>query len=49
MTHDTPVDQNAFAPMPPLALPPGMLMWASMYTVMFYVCGGMLAYLYDPD
>jgi hypothetical protein len=33
----------------PFALPPGMLMWASMYAVMFYVCGGMLAYMYDPE
>jgi hypothetical protein len=34
---------------PYVALPPGLLMWASMYTVLFYVCGGMIAALYDPD
>jgi hypothetical protein len=31
------------------AFPPGLLMWASMYTVMFYICSGMLAALYDPE
>jgi hypothetical protein len=30
------------------AIPPGFLMWASIYTAMFYVCGGMIAALYDP-
>jgi hypothetical protein len=30
-------------------LPPGLLLWVGMYTAMFYVCGGMIAALYDPD
>lgn len=30
------------------AMPPGVMMWAGMYTVMFYVCGGMIAYMYRP-
>ena len=30
------------------AIPPGFLMWAGIYSVMFYVCGGMIAALYDP-
>jgi hypothetical protein len=30
------------------ALPPGMLMWAGLYTTLFYVCGGMIAYMYRP-
>jgi hypothetical protein len=49
MSDESITAQNAFAPMPMVTLPPGMLMWASMYTVMFYICGGMIAYLYDPD
>jgi hypothetical protein len=30
-------------------MPPGMLMWAGMYAVLFCVAGGMIAYLYNPD
>jgi hypothetical protein len=30
-------------------LPPGFLMWASMYTAVFYVCGGMIAAMYSVD
>jgi hypothetical protein len=30
-------------------LPPGFLMWASMYTALFYVCGGMIAAMYSAD
>lgn len=30
------------------AMPTGMLMWAGIYTAMFYVCGGMIAYMYRP-
>jgi len=42
--------QNAFAPSPFMSvLPPGMLMWAGMYTALFYVCSGMIAALYDPE
>jgi hypothetical protein len=50
MSEDTAVAHNAFAPSPfGATLPAGMLMWASMYTVMFYICGGMIAAMYDPD
>lgn len=49
MTDESIVAQNAFGPAPFTALPPGMLMWAGMYAVLFYVCGGMIAALYDPD
>jgi hypothetical protein len=28
-------------------MPPGVLLWAGMYTAMFYVCGGMIAAMYD--
>lgn len=31
------------------AMPPGMLMWAGMYAVLFTIAGGMIAYLYNPD
>lgn len=34
---------------PPVALPPHLMMWAGMYTVMFCIAGGMIAYLYKPD
>jgi hypothetical protein len=30
-------------------LPPGLIMWASMYTAVFYVCGGMIAAMYSVD
>jgi hypothetical protein len=30
------------------AIPPGFLMWAGIYTAMFYVCGGMIAAMYNP-
>jgi hypothetical protein len=44
------VAQNTIGSSPFVAaMPPGFLMWASMYTVMFYVCGGMIAALYDPN
>ncbi|MEQ1608996.1 MAG: hypothetical protein ABL956_08540 [Hyphomonadaceae bacterium] len=32
-----------------LAMPPSMLMWASMYAVLFTIAGGMITYLYNPD
>ncbi len=32
-----------------VALPPHLMMWAGMYTVMFCIAGGMIAYLYKPD
>lgn len=32
-----------------IALPPQLMMWAGMYTVMFCITGGMIAYLYNPD
>lgn len=31
------------------AYPPGMLMWAGMYAVLFTIAGGMIAYMYDPN
>jgi hypothetical protein len=40
-----PVSANATA----VALPPHLMMWAGMYTVMFCIAGGMIAYLYNPD
>ena len=50
MSDESNLTQNAFAPSPFVAaLPPGMLMWAGMYAALFCVCGGMIAYLYDPD
>lgn len=50
MSDELIVAQNAFAPAPFVAvMPPGMLMWMGMYTALFYVCGGMIAALYDPD
>ena len=39
---------GAYAPAQMAAMPPGFLMWAGIYSVMFYVCGGMIAALYDP-
>ena len=39
---------NAFAAPNLTAMPPGFLMWAGIYAAMFYVCGGMIAALYDP-
>jgi hypothetical protein len=30
-------------------LPPGFLMWASMYAPLLYICGGMLAAMYSDD
>ena len=40
--------QAALAPYMDL-LPPGFMMWASMYTALFYVCGGMIAAMYSAD
>lgn len=43
---------NAPAPVsstPAATLPPHLMMWAGMYTVMFCIAGGMIAYLYRPD
>ncbi len=31
------------------AMPAGMLMWAGLYTTLFYVCGGMIACMYRPN
>ncbi|HOZ26069.1 MAG TPA: hypothetical protein PLH23_09195 [Hyphomonadaceae bacterium] len=31
------------------AFPPQLMMWAGIYTVMFCIAGGMIAYLYKPD
>ncbi|HVY89698.1 MAG TPA: hypothetical protein VG942_12565 [Hyphomonadaceae bacterium] len=42
----------AAGPMVPGALlvfPPGVLMFASIYSAAFYVWGGVLAAMYDPD
>jgi len=50
MSDEPIIAQNAFAPSPFMSvLPPGMLMWAGMYTALFYVCSGMIAALYDPE
>ncbi len=32
-----------------VAFPPQLMMWAGMYTVMFCIAGGMIAYLYKQD
>ncbi|HOY78809.1 MAG TPA: hypothetical protein PLN33_13430 [Hyphomonadaceae bacterium] len=32
-----------------ISLPPHLMMWAGMYTVMFCIAGGMIACLYNPD
>ena len=50
MSDESIVAPNAFASSPFMSvLPPGMLMWAGMYTALFYVCSGMIAALYDPE
>lgn len=36
-------DDLAIGPGSSFVLPPGMIMWASIYTTMFYVYGGMFA------
>ena len=43
---DTPVPASNTSAM---ALPPHLMMWAGMYTVMFCIADGMIAYLYRPD
>jgi hypothetical protein len=30
-------------------LPPGFLLWAGMYTALFYVCGGIIAAMYSAE
>lgn len=41
---------NAASSAPMMAMmPPGMLMWAGLYTALFYVCGGMIAAMYRPN
>src|SRR5262245_679836 len=30
-------------------MPPGFLLWAGIYTAVFYVCGGMIAAMYSND
>jgi hypothetical protein len=42
------VTTGAYTPSQLAAIPPGFLMWAGIYTAMFYVCGGMIAAFYDP-
>jgi hypothetical protein len=44
-------DQTSTGPasFPVTAMPPGMLMWAGMYAVLFTIAGGMIAYLYNRD
>jgi hypothetical protein len=37
------------SPSSTMSYPPGMLMWAGMYAVLFTIAGGMIAYLYNPD
>ena len=39
----------AMVPGPLLVFPPGVLMFASIYSAAFYVWGGVLAAMYDPD
>jgi hypothetical protein len=43
------IEDTRLARAPLVALPPGMLMWFGMYTALFYVCGGMIAAMYDRD
>jgi hypothetical protein len=43
-----PLTAPSASPAQMAAIPPGFLMWAGIYSVMFYVCGGMIAALYDP-
>ena len=44
-----PVTTAPASAMPAVAYPPGMLMWAGMYAVLFTIAGGMIAYMYKPD
>ncbi len=44
MSDESAFGFSPFIPAPTIALPPGMLIWASMYTAMLYACGGMIAY-----
>jgi hypothetical protein len=47
MSDEQAVGGNAMLSTPMMAaMPPGVMMWAGMYTVLFYVCGGMIAYMY---
>jgi hypothetical protein len=49
MSDEQAIGENAMSTTPMMsAMPPGMLMWAGLYTAMFYVCGGMIAYIYRP-
>ena len=48
MTDQPMIATSAFTPVPLAVIPPGFLMWAGIYTAMFYVCGGMIAAMYDP-
>jgi hypothetical protein len=43
------IDGIRIARAPAMVLPPGLLMWFGMYTALFYVCGGMIAAMYDQD
>ena len=44
------MDTNAVSSAPMMAMmPPGMMMWAGLYTALFYVCGGMIAAMYRPN
>lgn len=50
MTDDSAIDPKAMSSTSMMsAMPPGMLMWAGLYTAIFYVCGGMIAYMYRPN
>ena len=48
MSNQPVIASNTFSPAQMAAIPPGFLMWAGIYSVMFYVCGGMIAAMYDP-
>jgi hypothetical protein len=37
-------DTPATTPYNPMTIAPGMIMWASIYTAMFYALGGIVAY-----
>ena len=44
------VGANAMSSSPMMAMmPPGMMMWAGLYTALFYVCGGMIAAMYRQN
>lgn len=48
MSDQPTIGAKLMTPSQMAAIPTGFLMWAGIYTAMFYVCGGMIAALYEP-